>query len=150
AWPPAAEAMPVAELPGHGGRVTFLVQPPAANELLSTSADATVRLWNLDNGQQPFNQNLGAPRTSAATPGDGELIAACAENGLAWVWSRDGQQKSEVKGSILLERTWAKLGEDHVVAKSRVSIAEQNRAAAEKDLKEREESAKKAQEQLAN
>lgn len=150
AWPPTAEAKPLAELPGHGGRITSLIQPPAANELLSISADATVRLWNLDNAQQLFQQNLGAAVTGAAISADGQLIGACGENGLARVWSRDGQQKSEVKGSIRLERVWSKLNEDHVVAKSRVTIAEQDRAAAEKDLKDREESAKKAQEQLTN
>lgn len=140
---------PIGEMSGHAGPVTSLVVLSSGNEILSGSTDGTVRIWNLENNSQVFSQNTGAPVSGVSVSLDGQTIAACGENGIARVWSRDGKQKCEVKGNSILDGRVAALTEDQAVAKSRLSLADQARQQAEKDLKDREESLKKSNEQLA-
>ena len=144
---PAAPApMPVKEMPGHGGPVTHLSLLTASNEIITGSADGTVRLWNLDNGGQQFNQNLGAPVSGVAVSADGQFVAGCAENNIARVWQRNGQQKCEVKGDPQLDRQALFLADELTVAKNKVTLNDNAVKEGEKDITGREDSLKKANE----
>ncbi len=143
--PPPAP-MPLKEMPGHGGPVTSLVMLSASNEIVSGSADGTVRLWNLDNGGQQFNQNLGSPVTGIAVSADGQFVAGSCEANIAKVWKRDGQQKCEVKGDPNLDTQVTFLNDELTVAKNKVNLNDNAAKEGEKDITGREESLKKANE----
>jgi WD40 repeat protein len=135
---------PLREVPGHGGPVTALVLMPATNEVLAGSQDGTARIWNLDNGQQAFSQNLGAPVTSVATSSDGQLIAAGGANNIARLWERGGKQRAELKGDPALDRRVIALTDEQTVAKAKQALADSGQKDAEKDITSREETLKKA------
>ena len=143
--PPPAP-MPVKELKGHGGPVTSLVLLAASNEVASGSTDGTVRIWNLENGSAPFNQNLGSPVTGIAVSADGQTIAGSGEGNLARVWPRNGQMKCEVKGDPNLDNQVLFLTDESTVAKSKVTLNDTAAKEAEKDITGREDSLKKANE----
>jgi len=142
--PPAL--MPVKEMPGHGGPVTSLVMLSASNEMVSGSADGTVRLWKLDDGGQLFNQNLGSPVTGVAVSADGQFIAGSCEANIARVWKRDGQQKCEVKGDPALDTQVKFLEDELTVSKNKVTLNDTAVKEGEKDIVGREDSLKKANE----
>jgi WD40 repeat protein len=147
---PAATAatppQPVLEVKGHGQPITALVRMPKTNEVLSGSEDGTVRVFNLENGNQGFNQNLGAPVTSVAVSEDGESIAG-ASGALARVWAKDGKQKSEFKGDPVLAAQIVTLTDEQTVAQQRRGLAEAAEKAAEEDVTSRETSLTQANEQ---
>lgn len=155
--PPPAEApadgaqpeppKPVREIGGHGQPVTSLQLLAAGNEVLSVCRDGTVRIWNLDNGQQAFAQNLGAPVSGGGISTDGQLVAGGAENNIARVWLRNNQQKAEVKGNPQLDNRVKFLTDEYAVAQSQFKLSETTVTETEKDLMQREESVKKAIEQ---
>jgi WD40 repeat protein len=138
---------PVREFKGHGGAVTQLRVLEEKNELLSGSADQTVRLWNLDDAKEAFNQNLGGAVTSIDISEDGEWIVAGGENQLARIWKRGGEAAGDLKGNLELARSEVTRTDDVEVAKSRFQLADQAFQDAEKDLEQREESLTKAKEQ---
>ncbi|REJ97061.1 MAG: hypothetical protein DWQ34_02810 [Planctomycetota bacterium] len=145
---PETELQPALEITGHGGPVVALAMMPTTNELLSGSDDATIRIWNLENGQQAFAQNLGGPITSIAVSADGAKVAAGGANNLARVWDRAGnQQLAEVKGDPVLDRTVISLTDEQTVAKNKQALADAAQKAGETDVTSREESLKKANEQ---
>ncbi len=143
--PPPAP-MPVKELKGHGGPVTSLVLLAATNEVASGSTDGTVRIWNLENGSAPFNQNLGSPVTGIAVSADGQTIAGSGEGTLVRVWPRNGQLKCEVKGDPNLDNQVLFLTDEVTVAKNKVTLNDNAAKEGEKDIIGREDSLKKANE----
>ena len=145
---PDAELQPALEIAGHGGPVTALTLMPTTNELLSGSEDATIRIWNLENGQQAFAQNLGGPITSIAVSSDGAKVAAGGANNLVRVWDRAGnKQLAEVKGDAALDRQVIALTDEQTVAKNKQTLADAAQKAGATDVTSREESLKKANEQ---
>jgi WD40 repeat protein len=141
----AAEPVkPVIEMKGHGGPVTALsLLLPAGTQLVSASADATWRVWEIANGNAVRNQNHGAPITGLSVKADGQfLVTAGGAN--ARLWKIDGNPVAEMKGNVAAQRNVLKITDDDAVAKSRVQLADAGFKAAEKNFKEREEATKKA------
>lgn len=141
---PAEPVKPVVEMKGHGGPVTALsLLLPAGTQLVSASADATWRVWEIANGNAVRNQNHGAPITGLSVKADGQfLVTAGGAN--ARLWKIDGNPVTEMKGNIAAQRNVLKITDDDTVAKSRVQLADAGFKAAEKNFKEREEATKKA------
>jgi WD40 repeat protein len=159
------------QIPGHGQPVTALAAMPAPNQLLSGSQDGTVRLWNLDNGQQMQQLNHGAAVTSVAVRPDGQRIAAAGASNVARLWNgQNFQQVAELKGDYRLqfqaaelERTVAARKNEVAAEVAAVTAAENSskaetenvkkatdaKAAAEKALAEKSEPAKKAADEKA-
>lgn len=158
----------VRQIPGHGQPVTALATMPAPNQLLSGSQDGTVRLWNVDNGQQMQQLNHGAPVSGIAVRPDGQRIAAVGTSGVARLWNgQNFQALPEIKGdyrlqfrSAEMERTVAARKNQFGAETAAVTAAENAakaetenvkkatdaKAAAEKALAEKTEPAKKAME----
>jgi WD40 repeat protein len=147
---PAEAVKPVVEMKGHEGAISALaILAPAGTQLVSASADATWRVWEIANGNQVRTQNHGAAITSLALKSDGQFVATAGANKLARLWKIDGTAVAELKGNIAAQRRVLVLTDDDMVAKSRVQLADATFKAAEKNFKEREEGTKKAIEQKA-
>ncbi len=151
AWPVAdsvGEVQPVQQYSGHTQAITALTVLSNDTELLTGSRDATVKLWNLDNGTQLFNQNLGGVVTAAVASVDYAWIAATGENNVATIWNRAGQKIKDVSGSQQLAQAILDRTDDETVAKSQLAIADKAQVDMEADIKQREESLQKAKEQV--
>ena len=145
---PAEPVKPVVEMKGHGGPVSAVaLLLPAGTQLVSASADATWRVWEIANGNQARAQNHGAPITALSIKNDGQFLVTAGANNMARLWKIDGNPVAELKGNIAAQRNVLKLTDDDTVAKSRVQLADASFKAAEKNFKEREEATKKAVEQ---
>lgn len=150
---PAAEAplppMPVRELRGHGGPVTSLMRYPENEEVLSGSTDGQAITWNITNGNQVRQFNLGGAVTAIDVSADGQWIAAGGENNIARVWNRaNGQQRIEVKGDPRADQQVIALTDEQTVATSLVSLADTEKNAAAQDVTAREENLTKSNEAL--
>ena len=146
----AAEPVkPVVEMKGHGAPVTAVaLLLPGGTQIVSASADATWRVWEIANGNMVRNQNHGAAITGLSVKADGQfLVTAGGAN--ARLWKIDGNPVAEMKGNISAQRNVQKIIDDDTVAKSRMQLADTSFKAAEKNFKEREEATKKANEQKA-
>ena len=145
---PAEPVKPLVEMKGHGGPVSAVaLLLPAGTQLVSASADATWRVWDIANGNQARTQNHGAAITSLSVKNDGQFLVTAGANNMARLWKIDGNPVAELKGNIGAQRNVLKLTDDDAVAKSRVQLADASFKAAEKNFKEREEATKKAIEQ---
>jgi WD40 repeat protein len=141
---PAEPVKPIVEMKGHGGPVSALsLLLPAGTQLVSASADATWRVWEISNGNAVRNQNHGAPITGLSVKADG-LFLVTAGGANARLWKIDGNPVAEMKGNVGAQRNVLKITDDDAVAKSRVQLADAGFKAAEKNFKEREEATKKA------
>ena len=139
----------VVEMKGHTAPASSLaLLLPAGTQLISASADATWRVWEIANGAQARAQNHGAPITGLAVKPDGQFVVT-AGGPNARLWKIDSNPVVEMKGNIASQRNVLKLTDDDTVAKSRVALADAGFKAAEKNFKEREEATKKAVEQKA-
>ena len=138
---------PLKEFAGHSQPVTALKVLPNGNEMISGSRDAHVKIWNLENGEAGFSQNLGGPVTDVAVSPDGQSIVASGENQIARIWKRDGKSVADLKGDLGLTRQVVARTDDQTVAKAQFQLADQAQKDAEKDVQQREESVKKATEQ---
>jgi len=133
-WPLLA----LRQIPGHGQPITALTNMPAANQLLSGSQDGSVRLWNVDNGQQMQQLNYGAPVTSVAVRPDGQRIAAAGASNVVRLWNgQNFQQVAELKGDYRLQFQAAEM--------ERAVAARKNEAAAEVAAVKAAENAAKAE-----
>lgn len=147
----AQPVQPVLTSQGHGGPVNALaLVAPAGAQLVSGSQDGTVRLWDLANGNQVRAYGLDAPVSAVAVRPDGQALAGVG-GPRARLWQlADGKQLAEVKGSFDADRGIVQLTENETVAKSRAALAKAAQEQAEKTVKEREESLKKAMETKTN
>ncbi|HVX10225.1 MAG TPA: c-type cytochrome domain-containing protein [Pirellulales bacterium] len=137
-------------IPGHTQPVTALAPMPAAGQLLSGSVDGTVRVWNVDNGQQMQQLNYGAAVTSVAVRPDGQRIAAAGNSNVARLWNaQNAQQVAELRGDYRIQFEAAE--KDRVVAARRNEAAAETAAvtAAENAVKAEAENVKKAMEAKA-
>ncbi len=81
------------QLTGHAQAVTALaVSPSDKSQLISASADGTVRQWNLGNNQQIREIKHGAAVTALAVRPDGQQIASAGADNMIKLWNAaDGQ-----------------------------------------------------------
>lgn len=144
---PGAEAVkPVKEYPGSGGPVTALALVAPGTHFVSAGADAHWRQWDLASGAAVRAVNHGAPITSLAVRNDGKFVATAGGN-VGKLFTIEGQPAGEIKGSVAAQRKIVVLTEEDAVAKARVALADASFKAADKNLMERTEAAKKAAEQ---
>jgi WD40 repeat protein len=152
-WTISAEAPGLtagAELTGHTGPVVSLATVPTANtQIVSGSADGSVRLWNADDGKMIRQVAHGAPVTSVAIRGDGQQIASAGGN-YARLWNlADGKQLAEMKGDYRAQNLLAQANKLNEAAKGLVTQRKNELAAAEKDVPTKTEALKKAKDALA-
>lgn len=90
---PAGE---IARLTGHTGPVKHVSFSPDGRRAISASWDGSVRVWDLDQGNEL--DQLGAPLgrvLSADGPAGGRLVAGCGSDGTIRIW--DLNTKEEVR-----------------------------------------------------
>lgn len=143
---PTEPPKPIREFRGHGQPITTLFVVNEKNELVTGSRDNTVRIWNLDNAGQVFSQSMDSPVLDVSTSADGQWIVASGENQLVRIWNRNNQKIADIKGNLTLAREVIRKTDDLEVAKQRLANADAAVKEAEKDVQQREESLKKANE----
>jgi WD40 repeat protein len=139
------------ELKGHTGAVTALdaIATPA-NQLLSGSADGTLRVWNLENGQMVRQMPQGGPITPIAVRADGKLFASAGENGITKIWdAAKGTLLAEAKGDRALLTAAADKETAQKLAAADTAYFKSVLQKAQADLKAQEERVKKAGEAKA-
>ncbi|HWB10664.1 MAG TPA: c-type cytochrome domain-containing protein [Pirellulales bacterium] len=136
----------VRQIAGHGQPVTALATVPGNNQqILSGSQDGTVRLWNVDNGQQMQQLNYGAAVTSVAVRPDGQRIAAAGASNVVRLWNgQNFQQVAELKGDYRLQFQVAELERGVAARKNEVAAEVAAVTAAENAAKAEDENVKKA------
>ena len=140
-WPLLA----LRQIPGHAQPVTALASMPTPNQLLSGSQDATVRLWNIDNGQQMQQLNYGAPVTSIAVRPDGQRLAAAGASNVVRVWNgQNFQQVAELRGDYRLQYQAAEAERQLAARKNELAAENTAVTAAENAAKAEMENVKKA------
>ena len=139
---------PVRELAGHGKAVASVALVlPAGTQVLSGSEDGTVRVWDLNSGNQVRSMNHGGVVTDVAASADGKAFASTSTANTAKLWNAaNGQQIAEVKGSIPLQHQLDAVNEDKTVAEQLAKLADDAEKAADKNVKDREAAVKTAQE----
>ncbi len=138
------------EITGHSGPVTALETVPNANtQIVSGSADGSVRHWNTDNGQAVRQMAHGGPVASVAVRADGQRIASAGGN-YARLWNAaDGKQLAEMKGDFRVQNAAALANKENEKAKQLIAARKTELANAEKDIAPKTEADKKAKEGLA-
>jgi len=135
---PADAAAPLAagsQLTGHTLDVVAVAQNPAdKTQLVSASADGTLRQWNLTNGQQIREIKHGAAVTALAVRPDGKQIASAgadqliklwnAADGQAWV-APDKQPLAPMKGDFRAQFALAQLERSTAAATAKAADAKQ-------------------------
>ena len=88
------------EISGHGGAITSLAPLPNEQaQVVSGSADGTVRIWNVQDGQQLKQFGHESPILSVAVLGSGKRVLSTGKNRQARLWNvEDGQQVTELQG----------------------------------------------------
>jgi WD40 repeat protein len=144
---PAAPA-PLKELKGHGGAITSLaVNPAATTQILSGSQDGTLRLWDVNAGNQIRQMSHGAPVTSVAVRADGQRFASAAGPS-AKLWNAgDGKQLAEVKGDFEVRYQADAAVRATALAKKIADLANQDLEEAKKRKQSEEDNSKKAMEE---
>ncbi|MEO6786219.1 MAG: hypothetical protein ABI318_08810, partial [Chthoniobacteraceae bacterium] len=142
---------PLKEFTGHTGPVTCLETfMPDGKQMLSGSADGSVRQWAVDQHRQIRQFDHSAPVSSIAVSPNGKIFASAGGNS-ARLWSADkGQQLGEMKGD---HRARARIGDSErslAFAKSEVAYWKTTLDAALKTQTAKAEAVKKAGETFAN
>ncbi len=137
--------IPVRELKGHTKAVTSLaVVLPAGSQLISGSDDGSVRVWDLATGKQLARMDHGGPVTAVAVRPDGQVIASAGTDKFARLWQlKNGRRIAEMKGDLNAERLVKVRGEAQTVAAQHITTAQAHVKAAEQEIKDRQEGAKK-------
>jgi WD40 repeat protein len=136
-------------LTGHTGIVNALAAfPGSPTQLLSGSADGTVRRWNTTNGQSQQQYNLGAAAHAVAVSPDGQRIAAGGDNKFARLWNLNGNQIAELRGDLRLRVAQTRARQQETAANARLNVAKQQLDVAEKDLPVRTDAEKKLADML--
>lgn len=144
------EWKPLKELAGHTGPVTCLEAiEPDGKQLLSGSADGSMRQWSVEQNKQLRQLDHGAPVTAVAAAPNGRIFASAGGNS-AKLWSAEkGQPAGEMKGG---RHARARIGETEravAFAQSEVAYWKTTLDAALKTQTAKADAAKKAAEVLA-
>lgn len=140
------------ELKGHTKAVTALAGVGAEGaQLLSGSADASVRIWTVESGQSAKQVTHGGPVAGLAVRPDGKVFASIGlTNAVAKLWSLpDGKAIADIKGDRLVNDAAAAVEREAQFAASEVTYQKGVLKASEDSLKKEQEAAKKAAEEKA-
>jgi WD40 repeat protein len=142
----AAPPQPAKELRGHGGPVTSIAANPAiASQILTGSHDGTLRLWDVNGGNQIRQMSHGGPVTSVAVRPDGQRFASAGANNAAKLWNAaNGQQVAELKGDFETRYRADDATRAVALAKKIVDLANADLEEAKKRKQSEEDNAKKA------
>jgi len=142
------KAAPIREMKGHAKGVTSLTLVlPAGNQLVSGGDDGSVRVWDIKSGKQLVRVDHGGPVTAVSVRPDGQVIASAGANGVARLWSvQGGKAVAEMKGDLNADHHVQICREGQTVAAQHIGLTEAHVKAAEQDIKDRLEGAKKTSE----
>jgi WD40 repeat protein len=145
-WPTPAVRLAV----GHGGAVTALdVVLPEGKQIVSGSADGTVRIWNVADGKQVRQLDHGAAVTAVAMRPDGQQVASTGASGVTRIWNMaDGKPLHEIQGDHLELRSLARLDYLAGITQARAEAATKEQGEATKNSEEKTAEAAKAAEAL--
>ncbi|MBM3831422.1 MAG: hypothetical protein FJ406_12935 [Verrucomicrobia bacterium] len=136
------------EIKGHTAAITALeTSPTTPTQILSGSADASVRVWNVETASQVRTVAHGAPVTAVAVSADGKTFAS-AGGVVAKLWNgANGNLVADVKGDRGLLDAQALSDRVLTFANNEVTYQKAALKKAEDDLKKAEEAAKKTEEE---
>lgn len=139
------------EIKGHAGAVTSLVVlPKGAAELVSGSADGSVRVWDLGKGEAVKQFDQGGAVSAVAARGDGKRVASAGANKVMRLWNvDDGKMVAELKGNPDRQRAVATRERELALAAAEIEYRKGALQAAEKEVLAVAERVKKGQEALA-
>jgi WD40 repeat protein len=140
------KASPALEMKGHAKAVTALaLVSPAGSQLVSGGADGSVRVWDIRSGKQLVRIDHGGPVAAVAVRPDGQAIASAGTNGVARLWSiKGGPALAEMKGDQSADHFVQTCRDRQTIAGQHIALADARVKAAEQEIKERQEGAKKA------
>ncbi|MDA7881288.1 hypothetical protein N9A94_03200 [Akkermansiaceae bacterium] len=137
------------ELKGHGKRITSLLSfNPEGTQLLSSSEDGTVRLWDLT-GKQIRQFNQGSPITTLVAHAGTNRIATAGDDGVIHLWDAlKGNKLGDLKGDFEFETARAAAFRKRDVAKRVADFRRKEVEASDKRWAELREQTKKQAEAL--
>jgi WD40 repeat protein/tRNA A-37 threonylcarbamoyl transferase component Bud32 len=89
----AATGQVLANLRGHKGVIWAVAFAPRENRLASTGEDRTVRIWDLDTGQESYRFAGDAQGYALAFSPAGERLASSHHDGTIYVWNTRTRNK---------------------------------------------------------
>ncbi len=150
---------PARTLAGHGQPVTSLETIAAAApndvQIISGSADGTLRQWNASNGQQVRSMNHGGPVVAVAARPDGQRFVSVSSNNTAKLWNATNGQavtfnnQPDLKGDFRAQELAARLNDQLQMATAEVGTRKAAVDTAKKAAPPKAEGAKKAVEAQA-
>jgi WD40 repeat protein len=145
--PTDATTVKAREWTGHDGSVTALATVDAAGkQVLSGSADGSVRLWNADSGKVIRQMNQGGPVAAVAARADGKRFASAGLNRAAKLWKADdGKQVAELKGDRYKVEEMASKDRQKSLATAEVAFRKSDLEAMDKEHKSESERVAKAE-----
>ena len=130
---------------GHGGPVQALAAVGAEGaQLLSGSADGTVRVWDVRTGQVIRQVSHGAAVAAVAARPDGKRFASAGADKVVKLWDAEGKLVAEIKGDRAAAGAAARGERDVAFAAAEVAHCKAAAQAAEKRHAEQVERVKKA------
>jgi WD40 repeat protein len=145
---------PARTLAGHTQPVTSLETIAAAApndvQIISGSADGTLRHWNASNGQQVRSMNHGGPVVAIAARPDGQRFVSVSSNNTAKLWNATNGQvvtfnnQQDLKGDVRAQELAARLNDQLQAATAEVGARKAAVDAAKKAAPPKAEGAKKA------
>ncbi len=89
-WQPGNQNEKPVQIPGHGKTVKAVGFLPGGHTLLTAGMDGTVRIWDVNTGEElrSFDWGIGKVQAAAVSP-DGTLCAAGSDDGRMVVWDVD-------------------------------------------------------------
>jgi WD40 repeat protein len=143
---------PLHEIKSHGSAITALVAMPGESlEFLSGSADAMVRRWNAESGQQVSERKNDGPVLALAVNSDASRFAAASTSGVT-LWNDEGKSLATLSGDPRQAAEIARLDAEITFTKSAIALAQQDLKSYEgliRISKVRMEDVTKAEEELA-
>lgn len=142
---------PRREIKGHSQSVTSLAaSPDDKKQVISGSADGTVRLWNAELGEQLRTWNHGSPVTAIAMRPDGVRLASAGEASVKLWKADDSSPLAELRGDPRATAQVARIDSQIAFTKSAIQLGQNDIKAyegPERRVKTTAEAVKKAEDE---